>query len=306
MKVHLIIAGAMLVAGQAVGQSIKLAGIDYATYRQVAVKGSNTGQELAFREFGVSVTVPVIARQSGLLLLNGFRYAQLNATSYKSPIFGQPEAKQTVHTLVYSLNVVKPLSTKWTLALGVMPTLASDFVKPLSGDDFRMQAVTLARYQVSEGVGLGGGVAYSTRFGTQVLLPVIALSYRKKSFRLNTVLPASLTAYFQSDNERVKGGLRIRTAGSFIHIGEQFAAAPNIDKLSYSRITIGPALEWKVAGPLVLELAAGITTRRRFDFINTDKTVLSADPQTGPFLNIGLSIAPRLKGKTGEGMDMVF
>lgn len=306
MKFYLVIAGVVLVAGQAVGQSMKLAGIDYATYRQVAVKGSNTGQELAFREFGVFVTVPVIARKSRLLLLNGLRYAQLNATIYNSPIFGLVEAKQTVHTIMYSLSVIKPLSTKWTLALGVIPTLASDFVKPLSGDDFRMQAMALARYQLSEGFGLGGGVAYSTRFGTQVLLPVVALSYQKKSFSLNTVLPASLTAYFQSKNERVKGGLRIRTAGSFIHIGEQFTAAPNIDKLSYSRINIGPALEWKVVGPLVLELAAGITTRRRFDFINTDKTVLSADPQAGPFLNIGLSIAPRSKGKPGEGTDMLY
>ncbi|MEZ0541875.1 DUF6268 family outer membrane beta-barrel protein [Fibrella arboris] len=304
MKFYLTIAGAMLVARQSPGQSMKLVGIDYANYRNVAVKGSTTGQEVAFREFGAFVNVPILAKKSKMVFLNGLRYTQLSATSTNSPLFSQPEAKQTFHTIVYSLTVAKRLSPTWTLTAGALPTLSSDLAKPLSGNDFRMQAVALARYQIREGFGIGGGLAYSTRFGTQTVLPVVTLNYKTKSFGLSTVLPASLTAYFQSKNERVKGGLRIRTAGSFINIGESFAAAPNINRLSYTRITIGPSLEWKVAGPLVLELAAGITTRRRFDFINADKTMLSADPQPGPFLTIGLAIAPAVNGKAGDGPEL--
>lgn len=295
-------ASLILAAGLSYGQSIKLAGIEYANYPKVAVKGSQTGQELAFREFGTYINVPIIAKKSRMIFVNGFRYFQLNTTTYNSPIYSQPEVKQTFHTIIYSLNVVKPLSPKWTMILGVLPTISSDFTKGLTSDDFLIQALALAHYKLREGFEVGGGLAYNTRFGRQILLPIIQVNYQKRLFHLNAILPTNLNAYFRTPNERLKAGLRIRTIGSFININDQIISNNTIDKLSYTRINVGPLVEWKLAGPLVMELAGGITARRKFDFSTAEKNTVSFDSESGPFLTIGLSIAPTRKKESGQGL----
>ena len=67
---------------------------------------------------------------------------------------------------------------KWNLAVNLTPTLSSDFEAKLSTDDFIFQGAVIATKKISSTFKIGGGLAYSARFGSPQLIPLVNLHYK--------------------------------------------------------------------------------------------------------------------------------
>jgi Domain of unknown function (DUF6268) len=263
--------------------------IDYFCYPASNFNTKTGKGEISVNEWRTSFQVAFPLKERNLYLLNRIEYSlfNYNTTKESSNIFLQ----ETYNSVQYSVGLLKVLPKKWQLIINFSPTLASDFNESLSSDDFIFQASVLAMKRPSKNFRYGFGLAYTSRFGNLTLLPLVNLTYKKDKWLTLAVIPAYVSQFYNfSDNSRL--GLKVDVCGNLYNVNfEAISSVVDLNRVSYSRITIGPEYQLKIVGDLYLNVRAGIAVRNILE-VQGDKLnqELALNVKNKFFFNLGLKI----------------
>jgi hypothetical protein len=290
LSVLLLLSGHFLFA-----QDIRLAGVEYFGYPKAPVKNMNGNVETSFTEFGAFANFPVQSKNGKTTVINGFQYASVQASVFNHTT--SLSESRNFQSMTYNLSIIQTLTDKWKVAAMLTPSLASDFKDKLSSNDFFMQGALVGIRKLNDFSSLGGGITYTTKLGSPLLLPAVYFSYYKGRQKVNIQLPMLADyAYSLDAKDKLNAGFRMTLNGTNFHVtgDDDINSHVNVDKLRYSRINAGPVISYKICKTLMLEATGGISVARKFEFMAAGdaKQYTFSSNNTG-FINISLAlIAP--------------
>jgi len=268
-------------------QDFKLAGIKYANYPTSEIKKDSGNQEISFQEFGAFVNFPKKLKNNKTVLVNGFGYGFVEA-SLDNPLFLSNEKK--LQTLYYQLTLLHQWNEKWNFIVNLKPTLASDFEGKLSSDDFVFQGAVTATRKFSSTFKIGGGLAYSARFGSPQLIPLVNFHYKNNKHEVNALLPINAKyTYSLLPSEKLELGIKYNLNGGNFNV---HSADNTIDKINYSRANFGVLANYQLTKILRLEAFGGLSAGRKYSLIDTDDTTYDFDSKSAPFFSVGIVLIP--------------
>lgn len=87
-------------------------------------------------------------------------------------------------------------------------------------------------------------------------------------------------------------GFKIDVNGSQYNLNNESFNGAEVDLLRFSRVRLGPEFQYRIAGPLVFELFAGIVARRTYNFELIGSDDIDLRLENGPFISARLCIKP--------------
>lgn len=283
-------------------QDFEVLSFKTAYYPKQRINESTLEGELGFLEWGVQIAVPqLLNKNKKTVFIHKFGYNQLTIESEGSLDIGFIEKEKQYHVVYYSLGLVQALNTKWQLGAQITPTIASDFGEYLSDDDLLFQANLFLVRSKNKQLKYGFGLSYSTRFGTQLLLPMGIFKYNTKKVRLDMILPNRLEFMLKTKADKFSYGLLAGLNGGIFHNTSKATSSNNrIENVGYSRLVVGPSLAWKVKKLINIHLYGGVVFGRKLDFIESDGELRNRSPQSTPFVGLGISFCPKNNAPTAS------
>lgn len=253
--------------------------------------------QIAFYKVSVGGGVPLTTGDTRFIA--GMRYENLRVDLLDDNDF-LLFSPDHLHYVRADLYLLQRLSDQWTLGFAFLPGIASDF-KALGADDLRIQGGVMALRRVSPRLGYGFGAAFTSDFGTPLVVPVLKVDYQSAShIKVAAMLPvnAYLGYAFSSGTEL---GLTARVSGTQynLNVDEYDLLAPDAPDdtdlpAKYSVLTVGPSLKQHVRGPFAVVAEAGFTVWRKFEF-DGDQVNNTLDQDRSLFLRFGIAYQPRVK-----------
>jgi len=285
-------------------QDFELLKIRSAYYPKQSIEESSVDGEIGFFEWGGQLAIPqTFKKNKKTILIHKVLYANLRADIEGNPANGLVVSNKYYHTISYNLGLVQTLSPKWRLILNLNPTLASDFEESLSEDDLLYQANAMIINTKNTKFQYGFGLAYTTRFGRQIVIPMGMLNYRTAKMNLNIVLPNKLSVLFKKADSKFLYGLEAGlNGGLFNNTNDVQTINTLIDETGYSRFTFGPALSLNLKNGVKIQFNGGVAVGRKLEFIDANEEVFDRTPEVGPFFSMGISFSPKKKNG-GEGQS---
>lgn len=212
-------------------------------------------------EFSVSSRVPVAV---GTVFIPGLAYAHtaIDASA------GVP-LPDSVQELSLSLGVRGLLSKQWAYLVALRPGFYGDF-KKLGGDSFNAPLFLAAFYVRNPELTWTFGLA-ANAFNHNPVLPVVGVRWKfAPAWQLDVGFPRTGLSYQATPALLLRTGLSV--LGGNYRITENLGSpAPGVARLantclSLTEVRLGPGLSYSFAGGLTLDVDAGLTTLRRFDY----------------------------------------
>ena len=167
----------------------------------------------------------------------------------------------------YNLTIMHMMSEKWSFLGMITPGLASDFKADISSDDFTIEAAAVFIRKYSETYSVGYGVAFSRQFGSPIPIPIIALEWNNGSnLSFNAILPANAELWYQT-SEKLQLGFVLGGDGNKYHGDPDIYGGSN-PRVDFSVINVGPSLKYKFTDWFSMNMIAGYTAFRLFEFTN--------------------------------------
>jgi hypothetical protein len=184
----------------------------------------------------------------------------------------------------------------WGILVSLNPTLSSAFSATLEGDDFLLNGALQIFKRKSENLSYGVGVAYLPTFGQPGFIPTVQIRFKSENDQLQVLLPRHFTYdhYFG----KLTAGLRMEASGSRYNVNYTRTNFPDVidpvNRLTYSRISLGPSISYRVGKVILLEVSGGITVARRVEFQGNLVEDDNYEISNGPFFRFGVAIvAPK-------------
>lgn len=290
---------AILYGVQAFAQDIEIAGISSVFYPNTGLKGSDNSAEVSFQEYGAFINIPYKFKNKKTVLVNGLGYGWIESSSSGLSFLETGKNKEQLQAIYYQLMFAHQLNNSWRLLINLRPTLASDFEHSLSADDFVLQGIGFALKKVNEHFSIGGGIAYTMRFGKPFAVPVLPLNYKKGKHNISALLPIKLTYKYSLDNkEKLSVGLKHIVNGAQFNIAtpkiEKYHI-PEIDKISYTRANIGATINYNITKFVQLELYGGASVRRQYNLLDKSNKTHEFNFKEAPFVQFGITLVPPKK-----------
>ena len=122
------------------------------------------------------VSFPYKFKNDKTVLINGLGYGWVESSGLGELRNQTYQNTEQLHAFYYQLMLFHKLKADWSLLINLKPTLASDFEETLGTVDFVLQGIGIAIKQVNEKFSIGGGLAYTMRFGKPFVVPVLPLA----------------------------------------------------------------------------------------------------------------------------------
>ncbi|MEM6724756.1 MAG: DUF6268 family outer membrane beta-barrel protein [Bacteroidota bacterium] len=273
-------------------QDMERFSVESTFYPSQAIEESDIEGEVGFWEWNGQLTLPQPIKGKKMILIHRFSYSNLSVDLNATTNNVDTEFMKNYHTISYSLGLVKIFNPKWQLLVNVSPTLASDFGESLSGDDFIFQASSMAIYNKSKKFKYGFGLAYTTQFGIPIPIPLGMFKYTKPKMTLDILLPNRISVMWNT-HKRINFGLAATLNGGFFNnTGENPVVNSLIDEAGYSRLNLGPQVSFQLKEAIKLNLSGGMAAGRRLEFTDEFGDTIDRTPESGPFINLGVSFKP--------------
>lgn len=289
---HLLSISLILLGLKVQAQDMKLAGLEYFSYPKVKFKDDASGNKASFNEAGAFVSFPKMLKDKKTILINGIQYGAVQTTIYDNNL--STENEMTFQKISYSFTYIHRYNDKWTFIGRLSPTLASDFVDKLSGDDFILQGSAMVTKKYNEKVIGGAGLIYTMRFGKPLLFPAIQYQYKSGRHALNAYLPIFVNYVYQTGRED-KIGLGFRAAvngANFNASSKSFSSDTQMDRFNYARANIGPFVNYQLTKTLLVEASGGLSTMRMYQFEDLAGSKYKYNSESGGYFNIGIVLIP--------------
>ncbi len=272
-------------------QEFRLAGLQYNNYQRAAIKDATDGQEIAFHEFGIYLNIPTLLKNKKTTLINGVGYAFVEANMYNLLLTSLDSYTKKLQEVHYQLIVMHQFNDKWGVTVNLRPSLASDFEESLSSDDFLFQGAILATRTIHERLKIGAGIAQSSRFGESRVIPLVSLNYKKNKHQVNALLPVNLKyTYSLLANNKLALGVKYNSDGANFNVSDD--NLNNVNKINYSRTNLGILTQYNFAKGFRAEAYGGISTNRKYNFVDIAGNTLEVDSKGASFFNIGIVYIP--------------
>ncbi|MEO1255359.1 MAG: DUF6268 family outer membrane beta-barrel protein [Bacteroidota bacterium] len=287
MKNFLSIVVFHTVLGACLGQEIELLGMEYARYPSSKVTTTDS-LEASFTEYEVAALFPAVREEKFNLLLGG---------TYRLVAPEGNDRLSEANLFFLGANIIGSysLSGNKQLVLVALPAASTTTdSRGITSDNFLMQGALLFRKKVSESFSYTIGALSTSRFGSPIVIPSLGLSHTGEKMKLDINLPFLIRSIWNYQNP-FSYGLKLSVNGSQYNFDEESFSGDQVDVANFSRIRIGPELQYRVKGPLVFTLYGGIAANRTYEFeLNDgDKTDFSLD--NGSFVSFRLSLKPQPK-----------
>ena len=294
-----IVALPLIYGVQAFAQDIEIAGISSVTYPKSGLKGAGNNADYSFQEYGTFINIPYKLKNKKTILVNGLGYGWVGNSGSDLSFVEAGKNKKQLHAIYYQLMFAHKLNEDWNLLISLRPTLASDFEHSLSTDDFVLQGIGFALKKVNEHFSIGGGIAYTMRFGKPFAVPVLPLNYKKGKHTISTLLPIkSAYNYSLGKKEKISVGVKHVVNGAQFNItAPNFnkSDVPDIDKIGYTRANIGAAINYDITKFLRFEVYGGASIRRQYELFDTSNRTHKFELNETPFIQFGITLVPPKK-----------
>ena len=276
-------------------QTLDLIKFGSAYYPKQSINDSNLNGKIGFFEWFGQFTIPQTFKNSKTILIHKIGYANLCVDYNVMTNSTYLESENTYHSISYSLGIVKPLKQKWQIILNINPSLASDFGDRLSTNDLLFQANGFALLEKKTNIKYGFGLAFTNRFGREIIIPTLLVKYAKPKMTLDILLPLRVKILFQPKSDLLRFGLEALLNGGIFNN----SYAPQIsdvvpDEIGYSRINIGPIINFRLKKLVNIYFAGGLSTARKLEFVNESEDTLDRTPDVGPYIRFGFSLSPEV------------
>ncbi|WP_430815504.1 DUF6268 family outer membrane beta-barrel protein [Carboxylicivirga sp. RSCT41] len=239
-----------------------LLSIRYFNYSNSEFTASESKGDVYMEEFNTTFQFAFPIKKKKTYLINR---VNLNRLSYRVEIDDEIN-KEAFYAFGYTFGLTQVLKNRWRLVATVTPTLASDFKNEISSEDLIVQSAAILSKRSSPFFEYGFGAAFSTRFGRELLVPVLSLTYKNERWGTFMFLPAYISQYYHFDQSRV--GFSLSTYGNVYNYTPDIKGDYELDKLGYSRINIGPEFRTRLWKDVHINVSTGITVRNRLESIN--------------------------------------
>lgn len=276
-------------------QDLKLAGLSFTRFPTAGVVDAPLNQEVEVNEYNFFLNLPKQLKNEKTILINGLQYRLVTPFADNDLNLGF-DAKN-LHLLGYRLTVLHQLAKDWKVLVSLNPTLSSTFNTTLEGEDFLFNGAILFIKKKSERFSYGGGIAYTSRFGQPIPIPILQLTFSTENDKLQVLLPRRIV--YERFFGKFTAGLQVAASGSRYNVNYTRANSLNdielVDKLAYTRIVFGPSLKYRIGKVIQLEASGGITVARRLALQGVLFDDESYDIANGPFFRFGIAIVPPKK-----------
>ncbi len=211
-------------------------------------------------DFSLSSRVPV---REGLVFIPGLAYT--HTTIDASAGVSLPGS---VQELTLSLGLRGFINRQWAYLAALRPGFYGDFKK--LGDSFNAPLFLAAFYVPSDTLTWTFGLTVNA-FNDRPVLPVVGVRWKfAPDWQLDVGFPRTAVTYTVNSALSLRTGLSV--LGGNYRITENLGSpAPGIARiantyLDLTEVRVGAGLAYAFAGGLTLDLDAGVTTLRRFDY----------------------------------------
>ncbi len=221
------------------------------SFESESLKGTVTSSELK-----ATLSYPLEIQKNRLTIINGIDFILLSA-KVKEDV-NDIDITRNFYTIAYNLGLSKEIGKKhWSVMAFLKPTLASDFQEPFSAQDFIFQVAGFTTKRVNKFWEFGFGLSLNTRFGNEQLLPLLYLFRKKERWETNIFIPSHIQQFYCFEKSKV--GVSLEVDGNNYNFGNTVIPNLDLDKLSYSRVNIGPMYEFQLLGDIYANVQGGAT-----------------------------------------------
>ena len=276
----------MALAGNCWCQEFELLEAEYARYPKASLSKTDS-VEAIISEYQVSFLLPAIQKE---------KWSLLAGATYRLvvPESADRQSNDDLFFLGLRLAGVFNLSENKQLIVSAFPGISTtEEPGSFSGNNFLMQGGILFKTQKTEQVSYSIGVISTSRFGRPLILPSLGMTRAGDKMKLDINLPFLVRTMWNYSN-RFSYGIKFDVNGSQYNFNNETFNGSEVDLVRFSRVRLGPEFQYRIVGPLFIELFAGIAARRTYDLeiIGSDDIDLSLE--NGPFLSMRLYIKPQL------------
>lgn len=276
-----IIVSAFFLSNKSQGQIIQdVAGIavtahSKADFKDVPQESSLSENKFQLNSYDAWVAIPPfkVGKTSVVGNLN-YRMMDFN---YDKNFIQDPGRIERIHEVKSVFIIRHPIFEKWSVLGIVMPTIASDFKKPLSSDDLILDGIigVSKKFGRESNLEIGFGVHVLRSFGETLVTPGISVDYQStdKKWLAQFYWPRLNVLYSVSPNTQI--GL----AGSIDWIRFNLKNYKNydlkeVDYAQFSTIHGGLQVHQRLVGGIWLQAQAGMGLFNRYELFDINqKTV---------------------------------
>jgi hypothetical protein len=201
------------------------------------------------------------------------------------------------HSLDFKTALIKFFSERWMVTMGTGINFAVDTFDGVEFSDASYAGGLIFQRAFVSGWVLGFGGIYSQLTGQSKALPFLYAEYNAERYRFKLALPrshfwyelnptVSLGALGELDGDKFR--LVKRTADLYDPVGNLLKEDVDVN-LSYSRITLGPAVNVKM-GVIQLRFESGYAFNRTFEFRASEEDETLRFPPGAPAVVAGRTI----------------
>lgn len=268
-----------------VGQEIELFGLEYARYPSASVSSIDS-VESSFTELEISAFVSVVDKLRWTLLAGGTYRLVI-------PESASRQFDENLFFLALRLVVAYNLSESEKLILNGLPAISTtDEPGSFDGDNFLMQGGIYYQKRVNDRFSYLLGLLSTSRFGRPLVLPSVGFIRVGRKMKLDVNLPLFIRAIWNHQGT-LSYGLALSVNGSQYNFNNQFFNGSEVDVAHFSRARLGPEFQYRIKGPLVLVLSAGLAANRTYDFVLEGSDYIDISLNNGPYVSAKIALRPK-------------
>lgn len=243
--------------------------------------------EIRINRADAQITYPLVFSEGKTVLVNQLSYQHFEARYKNWPIGTEASGIDILYAAQYTLMLQQVLSEKWSIWTILTPGMASDLHGEISKDDFNLQTALVFIRKVSPRFSYGIGAAYTTAFGMDTPLPVLAVDWNNGSnLMLSAIIPTNVDLWIQAAT-RVRLGLNVKVEGNEYH-GDPEVFGVADPRLRYSVVKLGSTVKYYMSKQMNFNIQGGYIGLHRFEFFDKDAKAASYDMKRSFYLRAGV------------------
>ncbi len=262
----------------------------FSLYSKSLIASDKYRGDIDYEEYLFTFQLPTLFKNKKIVMLNGMEFVNFKpsvSNVLSDNLKFQKEISAEFYSLSYKFGIIKIANNGWKYLAYLKPTITSDFKEKISSDDFMFVSSLMAMKRHSEHLAYGFGLAYTSRLGRPLVIPIATLDYRKLPWSTNVVFPTRVAQFYHFKKSKI--GLSFNLYGN--NFNNRDIQEYDLNKLSFLRVNIGPEYDLSLTKHVFLTIRTGMTVYNRLSWTDSnDKDILNLSPKPKFFFQAAISL----------------